>query len=80
MPIKLSWVIGLFGEVSKVNSEKDLGSGKTYKPFTKSSGADKYLGVVNLLTNKNKTDAINKIINNREIFIFVGILDKVMVH
>ena len=38
-----------------------------------SSGKERYLGVVNLLINRDKTETINKMISSKEILIFFGI-------
>lgn len=38
-----------------------------------SSGEERYLGVVNLLINRDKTETINKMISSKEILIFFGI-------
>ena len=38
-----------------------------------SSGEERYLGVVNLLINRDKTETINKMMSNKEILIFFGI-------
>ena len=38
-----------------------------------SSGEERYLGVVNLLINKDKTETINKMMSSKEILIFFGI-------
>jgi len=38
-----------------------------------SSGEERYLGVVNLLINRDKTETINKMMSSKEILIFFGI-------
>ena len=38
-----------------------------------SSGEERYLGVVNLLINRDKTETMNKMMSSKEILIFFGI-------
>ena len=38
-----------------------------------SSGEERYLGVVNLFINRDKTETINKMMSSKEILIFFGI-------